>query len=117
MICLFLFVTVIDDHSRIILKCCDKSLPGADYINANMIKVIILPFFKQIKNNNTLIIFKLEPFILAEKYETRNYIVTQGCLHNTVDDFWKMIWQEDSRIIVMITKLFEKSKVCSINIV
>ncbi|XP_060878001.1 tyrosine-protein phosphatase non-receptor type 11-like isoform X1 [Metopolophium dirhodum] len=78
------------DHSRIILKCCDKSLPGADYINANMIK--------------------LEPFILAEKYETRNYIVTQGCLRNTVDDFWKMIWQEDSRIIVMITKLFEKSK-------
>jgi len=57
--------------------------------------------------------FKLEPFILAENYETRNYIVTQGCLRNTVDDFWKMIWQEDSRIIVMITKLFEKSKVCS----
>lgn len=46
MICLLLFVTVLDDHSRIILKCCDKSLPGADYINANMIKVIILPFFK-----------------------------------------------------------------------
>ncbi|XP_026807619.1 tyrosine-protein phosphatase non-receptor type 11-like [Rhopalosiphum maidis] len=78
------------DHSRIVLKCCDKSIPGADYINANMIK--------------------LEPFALAENYETRNYIVTQGCLHNTVDDFWKMIWQEDSRIIVMITKLFEKSK-------
>jgi len=111
MICLLLFITVLDDHSRIVLKCCDKSLPGADYINANMIKVI-LPFLKKIKNNNALIIFKLEPFVLAEKYETRNYIVTQGCLRNTVDDFWKMIWQEDSRIIVMITKLFEKSKVC-----
>lgn len=48
---------------------------------------------------------------MAENYETRNYIVTQGCLNNTVNDFWKMIWQEDSRVIVMITKLIEKSKV------
>lgn len=60
----------------------------------------------------TYIIFQLEPFALADNYETRNYIVTQGCLHNSVNDFWKMIWQEDSRVIVMITKLYEKSKVC-----
>lgn len=58
-----------------------------------------------------LLIFKLDPFVLAENYETRSYIVTQGCLHNTIIDFWTMIWQEDSRVIVMITKLFEKSKV------
>lgn len=43
MIYLNLFVIVLDDHSRIILKC-DKSIAGADYINANMIKVIIFTF-------------------------------------------------------------------------
>jgi len=59
-----------------------------------------------------LIFFKLDRFALAKNYETRNYIATQGCLHNSINEFWKMIWQEDSRVIVMITKLYEKSKVC-----
>lgn len=31
----------VDDHSRIVLKNVDKSIPGSDYINANMIKVFI----------------------------------------------------------------------------
>lgn len=33
-----------------------------------------------------------------------SYISTQGCLPNTVDDFWRMVWQEQARIIVMTTK-------------
>jgi len=39
------------------------------------------------------------------------YIGTQGCLTNTVEDFWRMVWQENSSVIVMLTKLLEKSKV------
>jgi len=111
---------VLDDHSRIVLKNVDKDIPGSDYINANMIKVNMLMLYifsnKEIvfKIIITLIFFQLDPFALAENYETRNYIVTQGCLHNSINDFWKMIWQEDSRVIVMITKLYEKSKVCVI---
>ena len=40
------------------------------------------------------------------------YIATQGCLANTVEDFWRMVWQERSRVIVMNTKEIERGKVC-----
>lgn len=39
------------------------------------------------------------------------YIATQGCLSTTKDDFWDMIWQDDVRIIAMITGEVEKGKV------
>ncbi|CAG4984322.1 unnamed protein product [Parnassius apollo] len=38
------------------------------------------------------------------------YIATQGCLSNTVDDFWQMIWQEDVRVVAMITNETEGGK-------
>lgn len=38
---IFFRTIILDDHSRIVLKNCDKSIPGSDYINANMIRVII----------------------------------------------------------------------------
>ncbi|KAJ8386362.1 hypothetical protein AAFF_G00170670 [Aldrovandia affinis] len=40
----------------------------------------------------------------------KSYIATQGPMVNTVVDFWEMVWQEDSRIIVMITELKEKKE-------
>ncbi|GBN82907.1 Receptor-type tyrosine-protein phosphatase T, partial [Araneus ventricosus] len=41
----------------------------------------------------------------------REYIVTQGPLENTVVDFWRMIWQENSPVIVMLMELIENGKV------
>ncbi|KAJ2676627.1 glutamate N-acetyltransferase [Coemansia sp. RSA 1085] len=35
------------------------------------------------------------------------YIATQGPLPDTVNDFWLMVWEEHSRVIVMLTKEFE----------
>lgn len=43
--------------------------------------------------------------------EDRTYIATQGPTVNTVGDFWRMVWQERSPIIVMITNLEEKNEV------
>jgi len=41
----------------------------------------------------------------------RRYIATQGCLHHTIPDFWLMAFQQESCIIVMITKVVEDGKV------
>lgn len=40
------------------------------------------------------------------------YIACQGCLLTTVNDFWQMVWQEESRVIVMTTREVEKGRVC-----
>lgn len=45
-----------------------------------------------------------------EKDLFKTYIATQGCLGNTIQDFWNMIWQENSRVIVMTTKEIERGK-------
>lgn len=74
------------DHSRVVLKNGDLNVPGSDYINANYI---------------TLELFGGERVV---------YIATQGCLQNTVVDFWRMVWQEDVGIIVCLTKLQENGK-------
>jgi len=51
-----------------------------------------------------------------EEYINANYvnitpekkvIVAQGPLQNTIDDFWNMIWENKSPVILMLTKLIE----------
>ncbi|XP_040191291.1 receptor-type tyrosine-protein phosphatase S-like isoform X2 [Rana temporaria] len=39
------------------------------------------------------------------------YIATQGPIPETVSDFWSMVWQENSSVIVMLTGLEEQNKV------
>ena len=43
--------------------------------------------------------------------EARAYIATQGPMEHTINDFWRMVWNEKVPIIIMITKLKEKNKV------
>ena len=40
-----------------------------------------------------------------------HYIATQGCLKDTIGDVWRMVLQENTKIIVMTTKLIERGKV------
>ncbi|XP_062240123.1 receptor-type tyrosine-protein phosphatase delta-like isoform X8 [Platichthys flesus] len=71
------------DHSRVLLSAID-GIPGSDYINANYV----------------------------DGYRKQNaYIATQGSLPETFGDFWRMIWEQRSAIIVMMTKLEERSRV------
>lgn len=59
-------------------------MPGSDYINANYI----------------------------DGYRRQNaYIATQGPLPETFCDFWRMVWEQHTANIIMMTKLEEKSRV------
>uniref|UniRef100_A0A4W6GBF8 Receptor-type tyrosine-protein phosphatase delta n=1 Tax=Lates calcarifer TaxID=8187 RepID=A0A4W6GBF8_LATCA len=71
------------DHSRVILSSIE-GVPGSDYINANYI----------------------------DGYRRQNaYIATQGSLPETFGDFWRMVWEQHTANIIMMTKLEEKSRV------
>ncbi|XP_031683217.1 receptor-type tyrosine-protein phosphatase T isoform X5 [Oncorhynchus kisutch] len=71
------------DHTRVRLQLLDGD-PHSDYINANYIDGYHRP---------------------------RHYIATQGPMQETVRDFWRMIWQENSGSIVMVTNLVEVGRV------
>lgn len=66
------------DHNRVILNALlNKS--NSDYINASTVT----------------------------DHDPRNppYIVTQGPLSQTVDDFWQMVWEQGCVVIVMLTRI------------
>lgn len=75
---------------------------GTDYINANVI----------VQEEDPLNLSTIPGAVLARKVPgpgagtvcRKSYIATQGCLPTTLVDFWQMVWQENSRVIVMTTK-------------
>ena len=40
------------------------------------------------------------------------YIATQGPLESTVCDFWRMVWENENKCVVLLTQLKENNKVC-----
>lgn len=41
----------------------------------------------------------------------RNYILTQGPLSSTSNDFWQMVWEQECALIVMLNRVVEKNSV------
>ncbi|XP_050520396.1 serine-rich adhesin for platelets-like [Daktulosphaira vitifoliae] len=56
--------------------------PNSDYINANFVK--------------------------GHKGADKFYVACQAPMQSTIPDFWQMIWEQNSRVIVMLTSLTEK---------
>ena len=49
----------------------------------------------------------------SQGYRQRDaFIITQAPMTSTTGDFWKMIWEQKSAAIVMLTELEEDGKVC-----
>jgi len=46
-------------------------------------------------------------FIRNYRDDKIGYITTQGPLNSTIQDFWRMVWQEKVTVLVMLTKEYE----------
>ena len=55
--------------------------------------------------------------MFAQGYEkTKKFIASQGPKENTIDDFWRMIWEKRLETVVMLVKVTEARKVGKSNI-
>lgn len=54
----------------------------------------------------------LEPVSLYQGLENpQEFIATQGPLPQTVGDFWRLVWEQQSRTLVMLTNCVESGQV------
>lgn len=67
------------DYNRVVLKTL-PDVPSSDYINASYVDSCLKP---------------------------NAYIAAQGPNENTTADFWRMVWEQKTFVVVMLTKVFD----------
>lgn len=72
------------EHTRVRLQGVPNH--GCDYVNASFVKA---------------------------RYTNRRYIATQAPVPQTFDDFWRVVWEQDARVIVMLTAESEGGQIKS----
>ena len=77
---------------------------GSDYINASYIDVRLYRSIILLATSLKL------PSIQGYK-QRKAYIATQGPLESTVCDFWRMVWENESKCIVLLSNLKENGEV------
>jgi protein-tyrosine phosphatase len=72
------------DHTRVRLQ--GQPAGACDYVNANYVQA---------------------------RFSNKRYIATQAPIPATFDDFWRVVWEQDARVIVMLTAESEGGQVKS----
>jgi len=62
-----------------------EGIDGSDYINANFLSGLV-------------------------KNTEKAYIATQGPLPTTINDFWRMVWEQNSSVVLNLTREFENGR-------
>jgi len=85
-------LNILDDDTRVHLQ-----RGPNDYINANFVEVPLANRNYILTQVNLLIYFFFN-----------NFFLIKGPLQTTSGHFWQMVWEQNSRVIIMLTHLMEK---------
>ncbi|KAL6263148.1 hypothetical protein P5V15_005948 [Pogonomyrmex californicus] len=87
----------------------DELPPGAEVKNryANVIPLPETRVPLQRLNNDALTEYINASYVRGPKNATKYYIACQAPIESTVTDFWRMIWEQQCKVIIMLTDLVE----------
>ncbi|KMQ93745.1 receptor-type tyrosine-protein phosphatase zeta [Lasius niger] len=87
----------------------DELPPGAEVKNryANVIPLPETRVQLQKLNNDASTEYINASYVRGPKNATKYYIACQAPIESTVTDFWRMIWEQQCKVIIMLTDLVE----------